>query len=75
MPRPDRAVDHGLRLADQGACVPWDALAAIERAQADAAARRSLAAPDDGSRVDRQRWTSLRAAIGRVRSLGRSPSR
>jgi hypothetical protein len=43
MPRPDRAVDHGLRLADNGACVPWDALAAIERAQADAADRRRMA--------------------------------
>jgi hypothetical protein len=55
-------VDHGRRLADHGACVPWEALAAIERAQADAAARRTLAAHrgegDEGG---------VRAGVARVR--------
>jgi hypothetical protein len=77
MPRPDRAVDHGRRLADQGACVPWDALAAIERVQADAAARRTLAG-DRGERGERGERTSSRGvrhwlAIGRSRlSRGRA---
>jgi hypothetical protein len=78
MPRPDRAVDHGRRLADQGACVPWDALAAIERAQADAAARRTLASDRGGERGERGGETSPRGvrhwlAIGRSRlSRGRA---
>ncbi|MFP5343551.1 MAG: hypothetical protein ACLGIJ_11605 [Candidatus Limnocylindria bacterium] len=49
MPGPDRAVDRGLRLADHGVCVPWDAMAAIERAQADAEARHLLT----GAGIDR----------------------
>jgi hypothetical protein len=76
MPRPDRAVDQGLRLADHGACVPWDALSAVERVQQDAAAHRRLSegrhdvvAPAGWSLLGRLRQ-ALAATLGR--STGRS---
>lgn len=38
------AARQGARYADEGACVPWATMAAIERAVADAADRRAAAA-------------------------------
>lgn len=38
------AARQGVRFADEGACVPWATIAAIERATADAADRRAAAA-------------------------------
>ena len=38
------AVGRGVRYADDGACVPWATMAAIERATRDAQERRAIAA-------------------------------
>jgi hypothetical protein len=47
------AARQGARLADEGACVPWATMAAIERATADAADRRAAAALERRGRLGR----------------------
>jgi hypothetical protein len=62
------AVDQGIRFADEGACVPWAAMAAIERATRDAADRRAAAAL---VQPDQLGWVAAR-----IRSwIGRLPGR
>lgn len=53
------AVGRGVRYADDGACVPWATMAAIERATRDAQERRAIAALG--------RREGFTAAIGRIR--------
>jgi hypothetical protein len=57
------AARQGVRLADEGACVPWATTAAIERATADAADRRAATALGRRGRVG--------LIVGRVRDRAR----
>jgi hypothetical protein len=53
------AVGRGIRYADDGACVPWATMAAIERATRDAQERRAIAALG--------RRQGIAGALGRIR--------
>jgi hypothetical protein len=57
------AARQGARYADDGACVPWATMAAIERAVADAADRRAAAALGRRGRAA--------ALVGRLRGRAR----
>jgi len=53
------AARQGARFADDGACVPWATMAAIERAVADAQERHAIAALG--------RRDGIGGAVGRIR--------